>query len=442
MAKINIPHLVIKTMKNGHTYCYWQPSLTLRQAGWQMLVLGSDLRAAQRAAEAQNDKVEEWRTGGAKPRQVKKFVARGTVGQMITRYEAEHLPTLGTKTQKTYLVSLRILRRWADDEMLAHITRDRARRLKKSLLKPDATGYVAENRAAAAMRVARSLWQWAIDEAEPRLLPEGHLNPFADQNMPTPAPRDQIWSPAAVDLFVAAALEAGQPSLALAIHLGREVAQREGDLLGLTLSKVTSIPRHKVDPADWERLAEPGPDGTMEIRALRVRQGKTMRWVEIPVVGETRQLLDTAIAEARADRSLVLLREVREMDDAKEMPSEARTTTMRMPWTETRFQRAIAALRLAAADMARVQGDEELATEIEGLQFRDLRRTAVVWLGELGIEDHLIAAITGHQLDSTRKILEVYMPRTTKMAGKAIALRMERDPATPAKGRQAKEEEA
>ncbi len=36
------------------------------------------------------------------------------------------------------------------------------------------------------------------------------------------------------------------------------------------------------------------------------------------------------------------------------------------------------------------------------------------------------AAITGHSLDATRKILEVYMPRTTKMAGKAIALRMER----------------
>jgi hypothetical protein len=46
----------------------------------------------------------------------------------------------------------------------------------------------------------------------------------------------------------------------------------------------------------------------------------------------------------------------------------------------------------------------------------------VVYLGEFGIADHLIAAITGHTLDETKKILETYMPRTTGMAARAIAL--------------------
>jgi hypothetical protein len=53
----------------------------------------------------------------------------------------------------------------------------------------------------------------------------------------------------------------------------------------------------------------------------------------------------------------------------------------------------------------------------------------VVFLGELGIADQLIAAITGHTLDETKKILETYMPRTTGMAARAIALSHARAPA-------------
>ena len=42
-------------------------------------------------------------------------------------------------------------------------------------------------------------------------------------------------------------------------------------------------------------------------------------------------------------------------------------------------------------------------------------------LGELGLPDQWIAAITGHDLDETREILETYMPRNTAMAGAGIA---------------------
>jgi integrase len=63
----------------------------------------------------------------------------------------------------------------------------------------------------------------------------------------------------------------------------------------------------------------------------------------------------------------------------------------------TRFQRDFAEIREAAATAAAHQSDDALAAEIRTLQFRDLRRTCVVYLGELGLEDHLIAAITGHR---------------------------------------------
>jgi Phage integrase family. len=51
-----------------------------------------------------------------------------------------------------------------------------------------------------------------------------------------------------------------------------------------------------------------------------------------------------------------------------------------------------------------------------GLQFLDLRRSAVVYLAEADCTIPQISAITGHQLDRTTRILETYLPRTAPMA--------------------------
>ena len=51
----------------------------------------------------------------------------------------------------------------------------------------------------------------------------------------------------------------------------------------------------------------------------------------------------------------------------------------------------------------------------------DLRRTAAVWLAEAGCSVPEIAAITGHEIDRTARILETYCPRTSTMAVNAIA---------------------
>lgn len=55
------------------------------------------------------------------------------------------------------------------------------------------------------------------------------------------------------------------------------------------------------------------------------------------------------------------------------------------------------------------------------LQARDLRRTAIVALGEAGCTDVEISAISGHDLDETKRILETYLPRTLVMARNAMA---------------------
>jgi hypothetical protein len=46
----------------------------------------------------------------------------------------------------------------------------------------------------------------------------------------------------------------------------------------------------------------------------------------------------------------------------------------------------------------------------------------MVYLGELGMDAHLIAAVTGHDIDDTQRILKTYMPRTTGRAARAVAL--------------------
>lgn len=180
MAKINIPGLVIKR-RGKLTHHYWQPSATLKAAGWTSIPLGTDPRAAQKAAEAQNDKIAQWRGGGAAPRTVRKFLKGGTVDQLIARYVAERMPqaiaryrsgtwpekdsilaivasaagltpsgsysALGVKTQKEYLSKLRTIQRWAGSEQVSHIDRARVKKLREALLRP-VKGEVLINRAA------------------------------------------------------------------------------------------------------------------------------------------------------------------------------------------------------------------------------------------------------------------------------------------------------
>ena len=66
----------------------------------------------------------------------------------------------------------------------------------------------------------------------------------------------------------------------------------------------------------------------------------------------------------------------------------------------------------------------ERAERLKGLQYRDTRRTCVVTLGELGLDDAGISAITGYKLATIKQILETYMPRTEAMAARAVVARI------------------
>lgn len=89
MAQIRIPCLVERTNQAGVTSYYWQPSATLKAAGWKPVALGKIRAAAIAAAEARNREVADWKAGGPKPGEIRKRVQTGTVSALIARYRRE-----------------------------------------------------------------------------------------------------------------------------------------------------------------------------------------------------------------------------------------------------------------------------------------------------------------------------------------------------------------
>lgn len=420
MASIRIPCLVARTNGAGLTSWYWQPSATLRAAGWKPLALGKDESAAINAARRRNEDVATWKAGGGKPREVRKREAAGTVGALIARYRrevvqgrnADGMPAIAATTAKTYETSLKRLDIWAGKHPVAFITPARVRALRDAMMKPVEKGGIGHYPAHKTLVMGRTLFAFAksIDLVE--------RNPFEDFGLAAPAPRDVIWSPEAHAAMVAMADARNMPSVALAIVLGFAIGQREGDLLALTQTKFVEIPRHKMQAEDYDQLVASAADD--RVMGFRVRQKKTRAWVEVPVIGDVRARVEAAIARARAGRSAAIL-----LDDTR--GTDGHAALYHGEAGQTRFQRDFADIREAAAAHAKKEGDGDLAAELLQIQFRDLRRTCVVYLGELGLDAHLIAAITGHDIDETQAILKTYMPRTTGRAARAIAMSQARD---------------
>lgn len=413
MAKVNIPFLVSKTNKAGVTTWFWQPSATIKAAGWTSLPLGTNADAAMDAARAQNRKLAEWRSGGERPAAVRKLVRAATLGALWARYVAEGYPSVKNRgapielsTRGAYRSAWSHIEPWAGDLPLTAITPARVGVFRDALMR--ATGHA---NAHAVLRFLRTLFSFARQCD----LFTGD-NPAGSFGLATPPPRQQIWDEdggtADVDAFAAAAAHIGYPDLGFAVDLAAYLGQREGDLIRLTESQWREV--KNLDRETHDTLA--GADG--RVMGFFIRTSKTKRWVGIPVTGELRARVEARIAGNRArsaEPGAIVLPATILINDHNGGP-----------WTQRRFiakftdAKAFAGAGFTGRDGAIHPPRPSLAD----LQFRDLRRTAVVRLGELGLEDQLIAALTAHQLGTVKKILETYMPRTTKMAARAIVARL------------------
>ncbi len=73
-------------------------------------------------------------------------------------------------------------------------------------------------------------------------------------------------------------------------------------------------------------------------------------------------------------------------------------------------------------------------SKLSDLQARDLRRTACVRMSEAGCTEKQIASVTGHAIETTRQILETYIPTTSKHALAAIQKLEDADNAASTEG--------
>jgi len=348
MGQLKIRYLVAKRQKGGHDLYNWQPSEALRKVGFKAQPLGKILVDAIRKAEALNAEVDAWRAGMV-PQVNKPY----TIPWLVKLYKADEVYTdLKPKTQQGYDQWLKEIETWsqrAGHPPIKTIERRHAKEFYRSMA-------ATPHKANAVLRVLRILLRFAVDE--------GYLpaNPAEKIHLKDCKPRDAVWTAEEITQFCKVAHAENRPSMALAVLLGANLGQREGDILRLTWGQYTN-------------------------QAISLRQGKTNAFVSVPVTDELREALASTLRSS---------------------PTILVSETTGRPYQSFNFGHVF-------REIARKAGIGD------HLRFMDLRRTAVVWLAEAGCEIYEIAAITGHSLSRTVDIMEVYLPRNRAMARNAIA---------------------
>lgn len=415
IAGKTVKGFVVKTLASGSTYYGWEPTPLQRKAGWKSFKLDArDLGHAIQLCEEQNAKVAQWRTTGAAPAHVARYTAPNTFGSVLDRYERAVLAHKSANTQRVDRPAIAMLRRWAGDKPARYITRARVKALRDAMMRElkvelDGPGHSTVFHL---MTTLRKILGWWIDEAD-----LGIPNPADRFGIPAPAPRDQIWERDAQLLMHEACAALGAPSIALAFDIATYTGQRQADVLTIPRSKWQEITLAQLghDQRLYDALkGDHGPDAG-KVMGIYVKQGKTKRWVGVPIEGELRDRIEATIAA-----TLKAAKATNTVPPAEIIVNDAHGRA----WGQSDFIHTFGEIRDAAATVATLEGNDELAERLATLQFRDLRRTCIVTLGQLGLNDYQVASITGHSQATIKRILEVYMPRTEAAAASAVVARI------------------
>lgn len=217
----------------------------------------------------------------------------------------------------------------------------------------------SEWKANATVRVLRLLMNYAIN------LGELQLNPAARPGLANIKQRAVVWTFDEVNAMVSKADEMGLFDMGTSILLGAFLAQREGDILRLKWS-------------DYQN------------GAFLVHQHKTGAYICVPV----HPILKRRLEQYPVHSGLII-----------------RSDISGLQYTRAAFNHRFAEIRNEVA---------KAIPEIKRCKFLDLRRTAIVRLAEAGCTEAQISAVSGHKIDTCRRILEVYLPRNSTMARDAI----------------------
>jgi hypothetical protein len=311
---------------------FWRPTAAVKGLGFAAEALGRDMDLAIGRARELNALVEAARRGETAPAQP----TRETLAALIVHYrKSPKWKRLAPKTREGYDGILNKIEAKAGQIGVRRgITRKGLAQVYDDLLE------LGLATAAAYMRVWRILMGHAYD------IGWRDDNPAKGLHIVTPPARTAVWTADEVKAFCKTATDQKRASLAFAVRLALDIAQRRGDLLAL-------------NKTHW--------DGA----GFTIKQAKTCVEIYLPV---SDQQLRAEIEAAFRERLYLLVSE----------------TTGR-PWKGFHFAHEFARIRALAGVSSKKQ-------------FRDMRRTSATELGDSGATETEIRAVTGHLSPETVKI--------------------------------------
>jgi integrase len=359
-------HFVEKPQKDYSLY-YWQPSKGLRRAGFKTVSLGREREQALAKTEVINRKIDEWRGGLA----LLSTNPHGTLPWLIDTYKAGPAwHGLRGVTKKCYNWQFKVLLEWSEGRghppMRTIKLRDAEQLWAEWKHKPRAASAIV-SRACALWNYADGLDEDVIDR-----------NPFRLVHCHDLEPRSEVWRPGQIAAIMEVAIARGRPSVALAVMIAANTAQRRGDVMALRWNQYNG-------------------------ETIKLTQSKTGTSLEIPCSAELKTALDDA-------RSAVTAYGVVPLKVGEQHIVVNENTARR--WNLENFRRAFRII-------ARYAGVPD------SLQFRDLRRTATVQLAQAGCEVPEIAAFGGWSISSVHHMLKVYCPLNLTMARNGL-IKLER----------------
>lgn len=233
---------------------YFQPTPTMREAGFHPEALGVDQVAAFARAGALLAEWDAFRRGAEESTPPAK---RGSIAWLVELYQkSPEYENYRPKTQAEF------------DRLADTLCGEWGAFAAAAIERKHVKGFYREQReklgldhANRLVKTLRLLLGLAVDEG---LVDANHATRM---RLEAPAPRAQLWRADEVDAFCAAASVAGRDSIALAVKLAFDLGQRQADVLAMT----------------WSQY-----DGA----GVTLTQRKTGRTIRVPCLPSLRALLD------------------------------------------------------------------------------------------------------------------------------------------------------
>ena len=214
MARIQVRHL----RRKGRGY-YFEPSASMRRAGFKPEPLGPDAAKAHARCDELNAQWDIIRAGNDVVPTVRRDTVRWLADEWRTSSDYRDF-TAASQKQVDYV--LKIVLPVFGQSMIAAVKPEHAKKFYTALRQ---TGSI--HRAAKVLKWSRHLFKLAVD------LDKITKNPFSTVRVKQPRSRHQKWKPGQVADVVAEARRQGRSCIAAAVLIAYDTAMRPGDILAL-----------------------------------------------------------------------------------------------------------------------------------------------------------------------------------------------------------------